>query len=382
MFFSESMDYRSSLNVEASETGLTPDMAGVYRLVSESTEEWYNLREKMMKVEHVSILREDAELLSEGAKEFFGKISGFFKKMLAKVKEIWKKFTVAINQAVMNDKDFIKKYEKVLRNKTLTGFETKGHKWKDNFGDLNIGNLITEAKSYLALVDKAGTQKDSEINRMREHFSGSEFDEEVRAKILGASGKIEASDFAERFKLEITHDKSVEVDDLEMRDLNMGAMIDFVKGADKNIKEAQKDQAAVEKLLEDFAKFFDGVSKKLNDQKEGDGKVKVDGKENGSYRDGKFGDTSVEGRDLGHMSSRHGGGHSDIKNNMRDAASVVAGGCRKMSTIATQAFGMLISEIRNRRSEYRSILAKMVTYKPKSEGYDFVNESSSILDQF
>jgi hypothetical protein len=386
MFFNESVEYGSTLSVQPSETGLTPDLAGVYRMIAESTEDWYNLREKMMRVEHVSIIREDAALLQEGAKDFFGKISGIFKKMLAKIKEIWQKFTVWISNAVMNDKDFVKKYEKVLRNKSFAGFETKGKKWRtDDLGTgLNFDKVLRDVEGILQHVMKVET--DDQLKSFREAID-EDHEGGVRGLIIGKS-EVDAEDFSEAVRNSFFVGDDSDVQDLEAKDLPVGTLMEVVKNADKNIKSAQKEEKAIEKLLEEAAKFYDGFAKKLEAPS--------------SDRNSMSGD--IGGGKTGHIMSYEGkrveknGHHVDLKGgttgwvkekdgseggrvSQREAAQLAAGACRKSSTICSSAFGMLIGAIKERRSEFRSHLAKMVSYKAKSENYDFVNESG-ILDRF
>lgn len=393
MFFNESRNYfsESSLNVEATETGLTPDAAGAYRLVAESTEEWFNLREKMMRLEHVAIIREDEDLLAEGANDFFKRIADFFKKMLGKLKELWQKFTTMINNLVSSDKDFVSKYEKVLRNKSLAGFETKGHAWKDgNLGDsLKFDTLLRDAEGYLARVNKTRTEAD--VKKFREEVDGQEFGDTVRGKLLGGSKKVEAGEFGEEVRRSFMSNGDVDTVDLDSKNLNLGVMLETIKTANKSIESAQKSQKAIEKLLEEAAKFYDGISGRLeapsSDRKAdathemGDGSRgrihKIDGvskeKDGHSLNIGASQVSYVDDKD----------GRSEGRVSMREGATIAAGACRQLSTIGSSAFGLLIQGIKDRRSEFRSILAKAVTYKAKaSEGYDFANESAGILDRF
>lgn len=394
MFFSESKNYfsESSLDIEATETGLTPDAAGAYRLVAESTEEWYNLREKMMRLEHVAIIREDEDLLAEGANDFFKRIADFFKKMLGKLKELWQKFTVMINNLVSNDADFVKKYEKVLRNKSLAGFEVKGHSWKDGSlgSDLKFDSLLRMAEGYLAKVQK--TRTSDAVKSFRDEVDGAGFGDTVRGALLGSGKKVEGGEFGEAVRRSFMKNGEVEADTISGNSLNIGTMLETVKSASKSIESAQKEQKVIEKLLEEAAKFYDGLSGRLeapNSDKQASSSSKrgsdtvykhdVEGKDITDKHSSHS--VNIKGRELGYREKEDG--TSDGRVSMREAATISAGACRQLSTIASAGFGHLIQGIKDRRNEYRSILAKMVTYKAKaSEGYDFANESAGILDNF
>jgi hypothetical protein len=401
MFFNETMEYRSVLDVEPTESGLTPDSAGVHRLIAESTEEWYNLREKMMKVEHVSIIREDAALLNEGANEFFKKIADFFKKMLAKIREIWKKFTVAISKQCLNDKKFVDKYEKVLANKDYASFKTSARKWvTTGLGkDLKFANILREAESHMAEVNDMQSSKD--LDEYRGRVSGNEYEASLRGLILGV-GSIDANDFASEIRKHFFVGKEEDAQEVTGRELNVQAMLAVVKSADKNVEDAQKEEKDIEKLLSELAKFYDGISAKLEDP-EATNRKHVTGS---SVRNGAGNTATVnysqEHKGLKEKAGKHsteveagkvdyrvgvksnGSEVHDHRNAKREAASLSAQATRKASTIASSAFGILIDGIRSRRQEFRSVLAKMVTHdsSKKSESFDFANESASILDRF
>lgn len=380
MFFNESQE--PTLNIPASETGLSGDLAGVYRMVSESTEDWFNLREKMMKVEHVSIVSEDTALLQEGATEFFGKIGNFFKRMLAKIKEIWSKFVAFINQQVLTDKSFVAKYEKVLREKkSFAGFEVSMIKWKtDDLGShLNFQNALTMASGLMK--DVVSNESDE---KLRERLNGEAFNKDINKAIMGEA--VEGGEFSKAIKKLFVEGGDLERKEVKFAQLNYSTMFELIKSADKNIKAAQKEEKIIEKMLEELAKFFDGISKKISGGEthaNSSAIVKQDGHRGSETTDG--GSTYNTGVASGNLKyTNDHTGRSEGRFQMRDKASLAAGGCRKISSVASTAFGVLIQSIRERRNEYRSVIAKLATHNPaKSESFSFGYESAeSILDRF
>lgn len=405
MFFSESHNYfGSTLNVEASETGLTGDQAGVYRLIAESTEEWYNLREKMMKLEHYAIIKEDQDLLSEGASSFFTQIGDWFMKALARIKEIWQKFVTWITQQVATDNQFVKKYEGVLRNKTLNGFKVQGHKWKKgSLGDgLKFEVLLRRAEEFMDHVENV---KDTASVAKVKELMAEGFADAARAAVLGRSGEVKEGEFASEIRKTFMEGGELEAVELQLNDLPSGVLLDIIKNANKNIDSAKKEQKVIEKLLSEAAKFYKELGSRMtapNSDKaatrsgayQGPADYKKAGMKGYEHdiddakMDAKDSDHSVniKGRTLKYDEGPDG--KSDKRVAMREAAGVAASGCRTMATIASSAFGVLISGIKDRRNEFRSIIAKMVTFNggkddaKKSESYDFGAEGGSILDMF
>ena len=85
MFLQESIDTNSYLNEGYS---VEPTEAGMLSIVLESQMEGSNLMISMIRLEHTSIIKEDAALLESGIKEFFMKIVEILKKGLQFLKYV------------------------------------------------------------------------------------------------------------------------------------------------------------------------------------------------------------------------------------------------------------------------------------------------------
>jgi len=118
-------------------------------LVSESDEEMSNLTYAMLRLEHRSVVTENAELLNEGVKEFFTKAINTIKAYWAKFKAwILRAVDVVINKIFGPRKAWLEKNEAALKSKS-------------NFGDAKVSvgeNLIGASSKYSSLVTRAETE--------------------------------------------------------------------------------------------------------------------------------------------------------------------------------------------------------------------------------
>ena len=115
-------------------------------------------------------------------------------------------------------------------------------------------------------------------------------------------------------------------------------------------------------------KFYKGLAKKFKNAKDGIGSIK------GTSHSSSRGNASFN---IAQSSVYYG---AESKNYKREAASLSASAVKGISRICQQAFGVLISAIKERNRTFRSILAKAVYYKAdKNASYDF---TGSILDRF
>lgn len=144
--------------VEASNYGITPDMAGIMQINNESAEDSF-LLESAMIMASTRILCEgtDVEALQEGVvKNAFDRIKEIVKKMWAKIKEFFKGVRTFIDKMVMNSKKFAEKYEDQIKAvKTVT---IEGQDYKPE--NLNITSDIWKpASSYVTGSELSYTDK-------------------------------------------------------------------------------------------------------------------------------------------------------------------------------------------------------------------------------
>jgi hypothetical protein len=363
MFFNESANV-PAMNIQPTNIGITPDLAGGYRIISETTEQWFNLREKMMRLEHSAIVNEDQNLLSEGVSEFFNKIVNIFKSIVAKLGELWKGFVAVINKAIMSDKDFIKRYGEEIRKRNTAGFKYQGYPWT-GLDKFSISPIFTAAEVTSATADVKNATPES-VAKFKEFTSSDEKWNELRGYIVG--GKVTASDFVSELgkKLRGADEKSEQAGEANK-------LIGIVSNAAESITKAEKAKADADKWFNSVIKHFESVASSID--KGVSTTPDVSYAHGGKSADGEYKSSKETTEDVGK------GAKGDSKrNSMRDLANAQAEACRKTSSITMEAFSVFISAIKERRNECRGAIAKLVTYKPKSEGYQF--SEGGLLDRY
>lgn len=371
MFFNESMSFNSD-DTNVINTGLTGDPAGVYSALAEGNELWFNLREKMMRLEHVSIMKEKDGLISEaeallesGVQDFFNKIAGWFKWLWERIKEIFNKFVTMISALVMTDQAFLKKYEKVLLEKESEinrGFEAKIIDWKvsDLTSKLNGGikAAVSKAEGFMVKVNQVTDSKS--LDSFKEEIQDEKFKESIQDIILsGSSG----DDFKKNIRQTFVVGGNLDKDTVSK--WNVRGMINCIKNKEANIKEAQTAKDNVKQLLEKAQKFYSNMSKEL-----------------GKFDGDKFASKSATfANDEYSMNIKGGSGTKDNAAFKKTAASLSATGVKTISTICSTVFAEIIGAIKERRGDFRSCLNKMVTYKAKEKvnaSYDFTDRKSVV----
>ena len=363
MFFSESADLGySTLNIPASNIGLTPDMDGIRMIQETATEEWFNLREKMMRCEHKSIVNEDALLLEAGAGDFFKKIAEWFKKLIAYIKELIQKFIAFIDSKIKKDADFVKKYEKVVMNKDITKFEYNGYEWK--YGENMASEVVSEIES---LTNKVIKTVEVVEKATKNDLDSVKKDTEDGIENFLMGGK-DSSDYKKEVFSTFVSSSDFEKDTLGVSYIKISEMLDTIKNKNKNIKTVEKLKTTAEKFFNKMASDFDKISTKLtgnkNDEKPlGAGKTETiktkDDEGTVAYKD------------------------TDERNIKREYASLSASIARASGNIVNTTLGYCIEAIKMRNSEFRSIIAAVVSYNAKkNESYNFFEESTGVLDQF
>jgi len=366
MFFDEST--RPAMGkFEASETGLTPDLAGCNRLMYEASESWHGLAAKMMKCQHYAIVNEDSQLLSEGVSDFFGKIIEFFKALGRRIAEIFKKFEMLIANAVMGDKSFVDRYRKDLMNVTTTGFKYKGHDFKQLESACaktisGMGKISGDLNEELMKINHA---TEDDVKEFREHIEDEDNYDSMRGEMCGESS-VSASEYTSKLKEHLIG----EAEERESLPESVAAMLETVSNTKKTITNIEKAKATLEKTINTVIKYFEKYANDFTKAKTDPGDVQTHS--TATFDDKKV--TYAKGEKASYK--------QEGRTASRDMANLCAQDARKGLNILTTAFGVLIECVKLRRSEYRSILAKLVTHKPKSESYTFVNEGASVLDSF
>lgn len=108
-----------------------PGLKGAMGIIVEN-EQNYNEMMKAVGLDELRYFEENGtEVIYEGgrAKAFFTKLREFFKKVYQKIKDLFMKFMGMLDKVIKNDKDFVKKYTKLLLNTKTSGFEFKGFRF-------------------------------------------------------------------------------------------------------------------------------------------------------------------------------------------------------------------------------------------------------------
>jgi len=368
MFFNESVNKLTESDIPASNLGLTPDMDGIRMIQEASTEEWFNLREKMMRCEHAAIVNEDTFLLESGVGDFFKKVADWFRKMVSYVKEIFAKFVAWLDAKFMKDAEFVKKYEKVVMNKDINKFEYNGHAWKyDNlagFAQTAVGKVTSDPVGRIGKVQNSTAADVTEIKKSNE--------EKGYLKVMGFED-------AEDMKTKIWNsfcEKEYEKETLGISYIKMSDMLGTIKNKDKNVKEVQKLKDDQEKFFNTMAKDFDKISGQLSSQKNTGAHTENETKA-GAGKSDDFGTSgSSTDQSVGYAST-------EVRNAKREYASQMASYARSCATTSNTLFGYSLDAVKQRSTEFRSVIAAVVGYNaPKSESYSFSNENAGVLDQF
>lgn len=138
----------SELFDEAPTTYFCEGVDGLFQISADSEMAWGNLMQESIAMEHVAIMNEDKELLSEADDKWYQKVVEWVKEKARKLKEYFKALMTRIQMAVMN-------VDKVI--KTYSGTKAQNCKviiydWKSS---ANLNGMITFCAKAVASVGQA-----------------------------------------------------------------------------------------------------------------------------------------------------------------------------------------------------------------------------------
>lgn len=195
---------------------------------------------------------------------FLEKAKSFFKAVLEKIKALFKKFFMTINQFVMSDKQWVKKYEKdILRATSIKDMEFKGYK----FGDLD--DTKAAARLQAAATREAGKlqaeavskRTHSEIGAFEDEDAVNDYIEKQRGEIVD-EGPMDETEFREKLKEQYYGD--TEKDVLDDSDINLRQQLQYIKDTNESIKAAQITEKGVNKGLNDIIKALEKSIKEFS----------------------------------------------------------------------------------------------------------------------
>jgi hypothetical protein len=353
MLFSEP---KSLNNIQV--TSSSPKDTSLYSETLEMTlqfnEEWFNLRRKMMNLEHTSIVSENMELLNEGSKEFFSQIANMFSKLFSQITGLWRKFVSTMHKTFLSDKEFIEKYEGAIRRADISGLDYKGFIYTINsevpsikpdadfiINDHYLGNNFSNL-SHLSASDIQAHYNNLSIDESR-------FDE-IRGKVLGRD-RISADLFRDKLFSTFRNDDK-EPNDIELTSGVVDVMIDSLLNYERDVKKCGEMQKNISKFYEEVIHYFNGMTKveyhidKRNihvshyKSNADEYSFQRTGESKGFELDSEDGDALIEA--------------------IHTAAKLKSEEARKISFIYNSAFSAKLDAVKERRMEYMKVLSAII----------------------
>lgn len=274
---------------------------------------------------------------------FLEKAKEFFKKVIEKIKAMFKKFFMAIGQFVMSDKSFVKKYEKDLLRVDTTDLEFNGYKFKDDM-DVNvkpvedIANCIESFKDENSAVQIAHNTKTmlDGVTDIEDNDQINDYLEKQRGTMAGGSPMTEA-EFREEIKEKIYGDSKETLENISLRE-----QMSIIRESSKTIKAAEKDN---KKITDAIDKLIKALDRKI--------------KEFGKVTDEEKPDTRVAKE------------RSNQKTYAITALNALIRVAKSGSNDATIAYGILLQGLKDRNRQAKAICVKAINYKPKNESASY-----------
>ena len=174
------------------------------------------------------------------------RVKKFFLKVIEKIKSICKKFVAKINQYVMKDKDFVKKYGKELMKKTdLTDFDFNGYPFPMTAGDGVTGTAYTST-----VTDVKSDSTSDDLNDIIEKNRGlivkgspmteSEFREELNEKLYGDKETFDVKSLRGYLEIISNHDKDIKAAEKAEREITK-SIDNAIKTMEKEAKSSTND---------------------------------------------------------------------------------------------------------------------------------------------
>lgn len=186
----------------------------------------------------------------------------FFRKMIEKIKQIFKKFVMKISSFVSKDKTFVKKYKKEVF-KNFKEFNFTG--WKRL---VNNANNIESALDLGSLPSgealKADTIANSKIpyDKMNDDQITAEADKQ-RGEVLKISTKIEADDFTDELHKALYGDDKEE---FKVSSSDCALCFSIIENTEKSIKAAEDNEKKVTNSINGWIKQLEKANDLLSDK--------------------------------------------------------------------------------------------------------------------
>ena len=330
------------------ESSYTPDIAGAYAIVAENEANYNRIMKSVGIAELACLESTGVEMIYEAGdiKSFFGKIKQFFLSIIEKVKSLVKKFFALIDSYTKSDKDFVDKYKKTLYNIKTTDFEYEGYEfsnldWSPSAAAKRMQDKIEKDLGYstadFASVVKVADATNMDTDEFDKIVKNYEDAEDIREAMRGAAiksgdSKLEASEFAgEIFKYFRSDEDSKQTID----NVNVNDLLSWIYNTADAKKKAQNVYNEIEKTIKkdisDLEKAEKAIEKLVP-------------------------------------------GNSDTDTNLTSYRTKALQACNKVINMTKdklnflqQVNGGLLTAIKDRNRQAKSVCVKLLTYKPKNE---------------
>ena len=268
-------------------------------------------------------------------KKFGQKVKDFFLKVIEKIKSIARSFFAKINQYILKDKDFVKKYKVTLKGLNLKGFEFKNaYKFENvtEWAKLNLKGIEPDGK-----VDGNGSDDQEKLN---------EIIEKNRASILADEGSMTEEEFRTKLREKLYGDKGDKTgirieDEIDVIEKSKG-LIEAAKALEKGAIDA------INKIITNL----DAEAKKLEKEK----------------TDLLSGEANSDNEDVQKKSNEIKGFNNKITVD------------KAFSNDITVFYGAVCKALADRNRQAKAICVKALSYKAKNEAAVAEGTFSGIFD--
>ena len=180
---------------------------------------------------------------------------GFFKKVIEKIKQIFKKFFMVISSYISKDKDFVKKYHKEVF-KNFKPFDFNGYQSLVYSSSTDLSSKlhtdVFSVKSY-EVTDKEAADRSPYSKKTDDELENDA--NETRGKVLGKNA-IDSSDFQEEL-----HDAFYggDKDEFKVSASMCETCFNIISDTKKNIKGAQDKQKEITDAINSWVKKLESA---------------------------------------------------------------------------------------------------------------------------
>lgn len=284
-----------------------------------------------------------------GLSSFFSKVKAFFVNLYQKIKGLFKKFIALIDSYVKDDKDFVNKYRRQLLSVNTKDFEYKGYEFDDSkISGINIESCMNKAykETELPELNASSTEIENVDDKLKKVEDQSDMTDKMRGAALGQAGgsssPIDTGEFSKELFMLFRkgEDSKDTLDKISVSD-QIGYIINY--GDTK--KKAEKSFKDLEKSINNTLRTLDKLEK--------DAVSKVPGKT-----------------------------EDEKKKDFQDAQSKFVRGIHACITytkiklsIGQTINGALLTALKDRSRQAKSICVALLNYKPKNESAGYYEES-------